>query len=133
MLPVFKMNVFALVLGAGELRGLRTQLTTVSLALSFTAAQPIMPPGSILAHGKAHTSPSSGGLWTSLARTATTFKANLGDPRFFTMVLLVIATLNFVTVVFALALHGLTRRPQLELPLRGPHLRAVSHVRGKSI
>lgn len=109
------------------------QLTPVTLALSFAVAQPIMPPASILAHGKAHTSPSSDCLWTSLARTAATFKESLGDPRFFTMVLLVIAALNFVTVVLALVLHRLTRRPQLELPLRGPHLRAVSHVRGKSI
>lgn len=68
--------------------------------------------------------PQAGSVWNSIE----TFRQNLSDPRFFTIVLLVIAVLNLLTVVLALVLYRVTRRePEpTPMPRRAMHLRAVS-------
>lgn len=69
--------------------------------------------------------PDSGAIWDSID----TFRQNLSDPRFFTIVLFVIAVLNLLTVVLALVLYRVTRREPEPTPMPRravPHLRAVS-------
>lgn len=101
--------------------------------LSSATARPLPPPSSGYVLSAAPAQPEDSSIWASIARAATSFKESLGDPRFFTMVLLCVAVLNFVTVLLALFLHRLTRRPDPEFVPRSPQFRAVSHVRGKSI
>lgn len=69
-------------------------------------------------------------MWDALD----TFRQNLSDPRFFTIVLLAIAAMNLLTVVLALVLYRVTRREPEPMPRRPiPHLRAVSVDLDKSV
>lgn len=96
--------------------------------LSLVAAHPIpvyTHSGSSVSVPAMPVLPDSGAIWDSID----TFRQNLSDPRFFTIVLFVIAVLNFLTVVLALVLYRVTRREPEPTPMPRravPHLRAVS-------
>lgn len=97
------------------------------LSLSLVAAHPIpIYPHTIAIAASAPTDEcTTTAMWNHIA----TFRQNLSDPRYFTIVLFAIAAINLLTVVLALILYRVTRprREPEPMPRREVrHLRAVS-------